>query len=570
MKKAIAVLLSILLLLASVAVNAGAAEVAGTGECGKEGDNLTWTLYDDGRLVISGDGEMSDTDSSYDREWNHCDVNISFIDFVGNITSIGANAFSDYRYLKEIIIPDSVITVGDNAFAECRAVNKIVIGDSVERIGDYSFAGCCNNINFETFDEHGSSGHVNCILFSKELSLEIGNSVTSFGEGAFASNYGLIEITIPASVEDIGFMAFAGCPNIQKITVEQGNSRYSAIDNCLIDNDTKSAVFFTASAKIPEGIVETIGLFANYACETMECQFTIPEGVKTIEECAFIYSLGLSSVSIPSTVDTINESAFVDCYFLKDYYIYNSDLDLNDSYIGRGEKYCTVSFAEYIQAYMDGLESINYGTDEDEVENGSYYVIMNNSPVWQYYESLIQSVPGYDWTTDDEIPAIPGVTIHGYAGSTAEAYAAKCGMNFEAITNECSHENTEIQNAVAATCTIAGYTGDTYCLDCGELIAEGTVIAELGHKNTAVVNKKEATCTEAGYTGDVVCYNCGTVLSSGSEISKTEHKDSDFNTLCDLCGEEIEYAGGMFGRIFHFFLYLLYVLLVLTGKIIPR
>lgn len=45
----------------------------------------------------------------------------------------------------------------------------------------------------------------------------------------------------------------------------------------------------------------------------------------------------------------------------------------------------------------------------------------------------------------------------------------------------CEHENTEVRDAVAATCTAAGYTGDTYCTDCGEKLTTGTVITALGH-----------------------------------------------------------------------------------------
>ena len=49
------------------------------------------------------------------------------------------------------------------------------------------------------------------------------------------------------------------------------------------------------------------------------------------------------------------------------------------------------------------------------------------------------------------------------------------------ISQSCEHENTEILNAVEATCTADGYTGDTYCRDCGKLISSGVVNFALGH-----------------------------------------------------------------------------------------
>ena len=49
------------------------------------------------------------------------------------------------------------------------------------------------------------------------------------------------------------------------------------------------------------------------------------------------------------------------------------------------------------------------------------------------------------------------------------------------VTKRCFHENTEIVDAVPATCEEEGYSGDTYCLDCNQKIADGTVLPALGH-----------------------------------------------------------------------------------------
>lgn len=44
---------------------------------------------------------------------------------------------------------------------------------------------------------------------------------------------------------------------------------------------------------------------------------------------------------------------------------------------------------------------------------------------------------------------------------------------------ECTHKNTEIRNQKDATTEGAGYTGDTYCIDCGIKTATGTEIPKL-------------------------------------------------------------------------------------------
>lgn len=87
---------------------------------------------------------------------------------------------------------------------------------------------------------------------------------------------------------------------------------------------------------------------------------------------------------------------------------------------------------------------------------------------------------------------------------------------------ECMHENTVVNGAVDATCTVEGYTGDTYCNDCETVIETGTVIPAKGH-TTTVVNKKAATCEEEGYSGDTVCSVCNETIETGSTIAKTDH-----------------------------------------------
>ncbi len=116
---------------------------------------------------------------------------------------------------------------------------------------------------------------------------------------------------------------------------------------------------------------------------------------------------------------------------------------------------------------------------------------------------------------------------------------------------DCLHENTELQNELDPTCTVDGYTGDVYCLDCDELITEGTVIPATGHsyvegvceyceepcphENTELRDAKEPSCTEIGYTGDTWCLDCGMMIASGEPIWETSHLFH--NGFCEVCGE---------------------------------
>ena len=115
----------------------------------------------------------------------------------------------------------------------------------------------------------------------------------------------------------------------------------------------------------------------------------------------------------------------------------------------------------------------------------------------------------------------------------------------------CAHANKEVRDEAAATCTEKGYTGDTWCNDCGELIESGAVIPATGHKNTVLQNTYAATCTENGYTGDTWCDDCQKIVSTGSVITSkghawdagvitrepTEAEDGVKTFTCTVCGE---------------------------------
>ena len=114
-----------------------------------------------------------------------------------------------------------------------------------------------------------------------------------------------------------------------------------------------------------------------------------------------------------------------------------------------------------------------------------------------------------------EIPITPA-RLHNADGSYTETKTAKAGDTINYVSGvwggtPCAHENTELRNAKDATCTVPGYTGDTYCKDCGEKIGTGTAIPAKGH--TEVVDPAvPATCEEPGKTEGKHCSVCNMVL----------------------------------------------------------
>ena len=139
---------------------------------------------------------------------------------------------------------------------------------------------------------------------------------------------------------------------------------------------------------------------------------------------------------------------------------------------------------------------------------------------------------------------------------------ADCDKTYVETIPATGHQHTEVRDKKEVTCEEDGYTGDTYCKDCGQLISKGAVVKATGHswnsgkvteaatckkegtktytckncgetkeeilnatghQHTEVRNEKKATCTEDGYSGDVYCKDCGELIKKGSATEKANH-----------------------------------------------
>ena len=152
------------------------------------------------------------------------------------------------------------------------------------------------------------------------------------------------------------------------------------------------------------------------------------------------------------------------------------------------------------------------------------------------------------------IPITPA-KLHNADGSYTETKDAKAGDTINYVNGvwggtPCAHENTELRNAKEATCTKPGYTGDTYCKDCGEKIGTGTAIPATEH--TEVIDPAVApTCTKSGKTEGKHCSVCNEVLVAQTVIPAKGHswnegevttqptcKDKGVKTFtCTVCNE---------------------------------
>ena len=252
----------------------------------------------------------------------------------------------------------------------------------------------------------------------------------------------------------------------------------------------------------------------------------------------------------------------------------DAKVDVNGTLTAIGGIYTTASGADICSSNGTGVYN-QQGTPGTETKT------------YQYTQS------GSD-VTAHEIP-ITAAKLHNADGSYADTKGKNSGTTFYysngvwGTAKPCDHKNTEIRNAKDATCTKDGYTGDTYCKDCGKKIGTGTAIPAKGHSwnegkittaptcenagvktytctvcnatKTEAINatghtpvevaEQPATCTEAGHTAGVKCSVCGATISGIEVIPATGHKPEIRNaveatlttpgytgdTCCSVCNE---------------------------------
>ena len=190
--------------------------VVDSGFCG---DNLTWTLEENGTLTISGMGRMQDYSRWIDTPWYSIRSQIKSVIIKNGVTSIGNMAFGDCEALTEVTIPDSVIEIGWLAFDSCSSLKGVNIPNSVTYIGGYAFASCSSLTSVTIPD----SVHTICKsafeYCSSLTSVMIPDSVTSIDNGAFKGCSALTEIKLPSALRVIQSETFSNCVRLTSVTI---------------------------------------------------------------------------------------------------------------------------------------------------------------------------------------------------------------------------------------------------------------------------------------------------------------------------------------------------------------
>ena len=314
------------------------------------------------------------------------------------VVGISNGAFFQCTGLTSVTIPNSVAWIGDRSFCECTGLSgTLTIPSSVNWIGDYAFYNCTglccislpSNFNlshassyafFNTYVEyHWSNADYDAAeVYDIVINSYGAKMVNGYSDGQFvyrdatrrylAGPCGFIsgEITIPSTVDTIGYYAFCNCSEITAVSISSSVTVIDAeafnsctrLSHITIPNsvtEIRQGAFYNCTALTSATVLNPVASLGNFVfrnCTNLtsvtlpnsltriptgafrECSslasIQIPSSVTIIDELAFCNCTGLTSVTVPNAVNTIGTYAFYNCTGLTSVTVPNSVTSLGN------------------------------------------------------------------------------------------------------------------------------------------------------------------------------------------------------------------------------------------------
>lgn len=265
---------------------------------------------------------------------------ISTISFPSTVKTIGTLAFNNCANLTSVSIPNGCY-VKSYAFSSCPSLQSVTIPATITCETD--IFNNTTGIKKLTWNANGVSSQfvptVNIeqvtigsgvtelpqyfLQNAKITSLSLPSSLTTIGNYAFQGCSGLSSLSLPSNLATIGSYAFQNCNGITSLTIPEnltsiGSNAFSGCNN--ITQLTWNAINLTTNGGITTSNITkvTIGnkvqnIPEYFVSSSKITSVSIPSSITTIGECAFVGCKGLTSLNIPDNVTTIGQSAFNGC-----------------------------------------------------------------------------------------------------------------------------------------------------------------------------------------------------------------------------------------------------------------
>lgn len=395
--------------------------------------------------------------------------------------------------LENVTLPEGMKTIPSGAFKQCFSLKKVVLPSSIETIGNNAFDSDVNlDIDFTKLTNLTSIGSQAFSIINANGGNSVGGSYDKKYTDEITDNGGIKNIILPESVKTIGSGAFFGQRNVKKIVIPESVTSiqgqafqmipaleelevYASLDK--VSGSSFNEVFWsntrndsTITGKLKKVILGEsysatgkIGSALFYGLDFDEIDIQM-NNIQNLGSSMFMKNKKLKSFTVPKTVKVINQAAFYETTALKDITI--------------PKNVQTIDVEAFRKSGLEKIWILNKDlvikepTTEDVTEEES----ASKTKVYIYNPKE---------TVEDFIAIPKNVTIYGYAGSTAEAYAQKNGNKFVVI----NPENKVIFDSVG------GSKVEEQTIECGEFAKKPADPAKEGYTFKGWYTNKE--CTNA-------------------------------------------------------------------------
>ncbi|MBQ7669176.1 MAG: leucine-rich repeat domain-containing protein [Clostridia bacterium] len=491
------------------------------------GPSLRWK-YKDAVLTISGEGPMYDytrispSALSTEPPWRYYSNSAARLVIEEGCTYIGENAFSRLETVSEIKFPEnSLKELGEHSFSFMTNLRYAVLPDSIESISASAFSGCTAlkymkiGTGLETIPQSFCS---DCRVLK---TLIIPDNCKTILEYAFKSCSSLRELNI-SHIERIDSLAFQACP----LTTVSFGSELKYMDSYAFSDCLSLSKVYFADDTDPIRVSNLFlgntayysalsdGVYTMFNGKVLMCKgkysgqtLTVPEGVTMIADHAFSGSTGLSSVNLPSSLESIGAFAFRDCSKLNSIYVPPTVTYLGENCLGKRAADMTYYNVDVFTIYGKGA----CAAEEYACAEGLDYVCRHK------FSTVFSS--------SNCSEGVMRRRICDYCG---------CCIERELLPTA---EHTYNAEVIPATCTDDGYTLLT-CSVCGATDITDRVPA-FGH-----IASDEWTVVQMGGCGcrglaARLCTVCGAPAETIPLEKKTHTPSADYSRIVDpSCTEE--------------------------------
>lgn len=289
--------------------------VMGENESGWKSLQGIWVISDDVNIIGRSGLSESDSGSNFgyiagllevrmpdtiteisQNAFQHC-TNLKSVGLSKNLIKIGSAAFWNCNDLVNISFPEKLEIIEDSAFHWCTSLESITLMQNVEKVGIHAFAECNNVNSLEILSEKNNLviGEYAFSYVNNVEHLKIPSAIKEIRPSAFSSMSSLKTLEIEEGVQIIGEGAFSNCPSLIEVTFPK----------------TVNAISLHTEYVQASG---NCGLFEG--CSNLEKVDLSKTQIQDLQNEVFYNCGKLTSVKLPSSLNSIKRSSFTGCYSL--------------------------------------------------------------------------------------------------------------------------------------------------------------------------------------------------------------------------------------------------------------